>query len=47
MPQSIVELLDELKKERGDESRSHTARVLIREALAARGKIIKNEVERK
>jgi metal-responsive CopG/Arc/MetJ family transcriptional regulator len=41
---AILEALDRVKQERQDLSRSHTARILIREALLARG-IKLSEVE--
>jgi len=33
----LLPLIDRVKVERGDESRSHTVRVLLREALKSRG----------
>lgn len=35
----LVILIDQVKDEREDKSRSHTVRVLLREALRQRGKI--------
>ena len=40
LPARLVELVDRVREERKDESRGHTVRLLVREALAARGLLV-------